>query len=204
MSKDIKPEHLELVLHGAEERHLEYKASLDFSTQTTKAMLTRAIAAHANTRDGGVIIVGMEKSAQSYKRTGLTPSHLASLNVDELRDFVRSHLTPTPNFAVELEKFEDKAYAVLSVSPFTRYPSVCTTSYRDENGRKYVLVTGAFYVRSRRKPESVAVETLEDLEDLIDMATDQWLQYRARREVSSGVSTKEVARRRFDAEGADL
>jgi predicted HTH transcriptional regulator len=202
--KDMKPEHIELILHGKEERHLEYKGSLDFSTPTTKAMLTRAMAAHTNTRDGGVIVAGMEKSGEVYKRAGINAEHLPTLNTDVLRDYVRAHLTPTPNFTLDVEKYEEKIYAVISVSPFTRYPSVCISSYRDENARKYLLTTGAFYVRSRRKPESVAVETLEDLEDLIDMATDQWLQYRASRDVSSGLGTAEMARKRFEAEGADL
>lgn len=202
--KDMKSEHVELLLHGREERHLEYKGSLDFSTPTTKAMLTRAIAAHTNTRDGGIIVVGMEKSGETYKRIGISAEHLLTLHADGLRDYVRSHLTPTPNFTLDIEKYEDKVYAIASVSPFTRYPSVCTSSFRADNEKKYQLVAGVFYVRSRRKPESVAIETLEDLEDLMDMATDQWLQYRARREVSSGLGTAELTRKRFEAEGADL
>ncbi|MBI4249664.1 MAG: hypothetical protein HY611_09190 [Elusimicrobia bacterium] len=49
----------------------------------------------------------------------------------------------------------------------------------------------------------MAVETLEDLEDLIDMAADQWLQYRSRRD-AVGTTSIETSRKRFDAEGIDL
>lgn len=204
MTDKIKADHIELLLHGKEERQLEYKGSLDFSTPTTKAMLTRAIAAHTNTRDGGVVIIGMEKSGEAYKRAGVSEEHLSTFRTDDLRDYVKAHLAPTPSFTVDIEKFEEKVFLVISVSPFSRYPSVCTSSYREETAKRYLLVTGTFYVRSRRKPESVAIETLEDLEDLIDIATDQWLQYRSRRDTFMGLGSPETSRKRFEAEGADL
>ena len=79
---DLKSAHIELLLHGREERNLEYKTTVDFSAEPTKALLTRAIAAHANTRDGGNIVVGMEKNGESYERVGILVDHLATLKVD--------------------------------------------------------------------------------------------------------------------------
>jgi predicted HTH transcriptional regulator len=201
---DLKSAHIELLLHGREERNLEYKTAVDFSAEPTKALLTRAIAAHANTRDGGNIVVGMEKNGESYERVGILVNHLATLKVDELRDYIRAHLTPTPNFTVDVGTFESKSFAIFSVSPFDLYPSVCIKGYRDEGAKRNTLTQGAFYVRARRKPESVAVENLEDLEDLIDTATDQWIQYRTRRDASAGRSSEANSRRRFAAEGEDL
>ena len=201
---DLKPAHVELLLHSREERNLEYKTTLDFSAESTKALLTRAIAAHGNTRDGGNIVVGMERNGESYARVGILADHLATLKVDELRDYVRAHLTPTPNFTVDSGTFESKSFAIFSVSPFDLYPSVCIKGFRDEGAKRNTLTQGAFYVRARRKPESVAVETLEDLEDLIDTAADQWIQYRTRRDTSAGRSSETDSRRRFAAEGEDL
>lgn len=204
MIKEMSAEHVELLLYGKEERHLEYKGSLDFSSAATKAMLTRVIAAHSNTRDGGVVIVGMEKMGEAYKRIGLKPEHLRTFKTDDFRDYVKAHLSPTPNFTMDLEEYEGNAFLIIPVSPFTRYPSVCVSSYRAESEKRYILTTGVFYVRSRRKPESVPVEALEDLEDLIDLAADQWLQYRSGRDVGIGAGVGEVSRKRFEAEGADL
>lgn len=201
---DLKSAHIELLLHGREERNLEYKTTVDCSAEPTKALLTRAIAAHANTRDGGNIVVGMEKNGESYERVGILIDHLATLKVDELRDYIRAHLTPTPNFTVDVGTFESKLFAIFSISPFDLYPSVCIKGYRDEHAKRNTLTQGAFYVRARRKPESVAVENLEDLEDLIDTATDQWIQYRTRRDVTADRSSEADSRRRFAAEGEDL
>lgn len=201
---NLKPSHVELLLHGREERNLEYKTTLDFSAESTKALLTRAIAAHGNIRDGGDIVVGMEKNGESYVRVGISAVHLPTLKVDELRDYIRAHLAPTPNFMVDVGIFEAQSFAVFSVSPFDLYPSVCIKGYRDESVKRNTLTQGAFYVRTRRKPESVAVENLEDLEDLIDTAADQWIQYRTRRDAAVGRSSEADSRRRFAAEGEDL
>jgi len=201
---DLKQSHIELVVYGREERHLEYKGTLDFATEATKAVLTRCIAAHTNIRDGGVIIVGMEKDGETYKRTGLKPEHIESIKTDDIRDYVMAHLTPTPNFTIDVGTFENNTFVIISVSPFTRYPSVCVRGYREPDAKRPTLTQGVIYIRSKRKPESMPLQTLEDLEDMIDMATDQWMQYRARRDVAAGYVSPEDSRRRFDAEGADL
>ncbi len=200
----MKPENIELILHGKEEKHLEYKESLNFSSQENKATITRAIAAYTNTRDGGIIVVGMKKTGEQYEREGIHPNHLTTLNEDNLRDFVSAHLTPTPSFTIESEEYKGKTFIFISASPFTRYPSVCAKSYHREGARRSVLTAGVFYVRSNRKPESVPIEALEDLEDLIDFATDQWIQYKTRREILSGRYSRGDAQQQFDAEGFDL
>ena len=195
---------IDLICYGREERHLEYKGSLEFSNDASKALVARAIAAHSNARDGGDIIVGMEKCGESYSPSGVTPAHLATFKSDELRDYIQVHFLPMPNFKMDIDEFEGKSFIIISVSPFGLYPCVCVQGYCEKGASRPTLTKGIIYVRSKRKPESAPLETEEDLAELIDTSADRWLQYRARRDKTSSLVSPEDSRKGFESEGSDL
>lgn len=195
-------EQIDLILNGREERQLEYKGTIDFSVEANKAIVSRAIAALCNARDGGDIVVGMEKNGEAYAPVGMKQAHLATLKLDELRDYIRAHFLPMPNFKLDLGEYDEKAFVIIRVSPFGLYPCVCIKGFQADT--RPTLTKGAIYVRSKRKPESAPLETEEDLAELIDTAADRWLQYRAKRDKASGFISPDEAREKFEAEGGDL
>jgi hypothetical protein len=53
------------ILHGREERYLEYKRAMIWtSNNTTKVKVARAMMAMSNLRNGGVIVVGMQETTR--------------------------------------------------------------------------------------------------------------------------------------------
>ena len=49
------------IIHGREERNLEYKSSLDWADAATKAKIVKSAIAMANLRDGGWIVIGVDR-----------------------------------------------------------------------------------------------------------------------------------------------
>ncbi len=64
------------ILHGKEERYLEYKRSMIWTgNDTTKVKIAKAMMAMANLRNGGVIVVGMQERARGiWEPEVMTPS----------------------------------------------------------------------------------------------------------------------------------
>lgn len=74
-----------LILWPREERHLEFKRSMDWADPATKAKLTKSVLAMANLRDGGHIVLGVERQRDdSYLPIGVQAEHLDSFVQDQL------------------------------------------------------------------------------------------------------------------------
>ena len=73
------------VVHGREERYLEYKRSMTWTgNNLTKVKIAKAMMAMANLKDGGVIVVGMQEISKGvWVPEVMTPQQIASFTQDD-------------------------------------------------------------------------------------------------------------------------
>ena len=70
---------VDIILHGREERNIEYKESVPWGDADIKAKLTRAALAMSNIRDGGYIVIGVEQAGDAFTPTGITAVQISGL-----------------------------------------------------------------------------------------------------------------------------
>jgi len=74
-----------LIQFPREERNLEFKRSMDWADPATKAKLTKSVLAMANLRDGGHIVLGVERQPDdTYVPVGMQTEHCDCFVQDQL------------------------------------------------------------------------------------------------------------------------
>jgi predicted HTH transcriptional regulator len=74
------PTFLALIAIRREERNLEYEQSTTWGDKVFRVKIAKSILAMSNIRDGGHIIIGMERQADdTYLPKGMEQSHITEL-----------------------------------------------------------------------------------------------------------------------------
>lgn len=176
---------------GRETRGVEFKGPGARSDKNFLAKVIRAALAMSNRQDGGTIVIGVEDTGSALIRKGLTAKDLATWNYDAVADSFHPYADPSLAFHLEIVTLDDLNFVVISVEQFDAVPTICAKTY--QNDKHHVLQDGVIYVRPRRKPESVAVNSHADMRDLINLAVDKGLRDFLRRAGAAGLSTAEIA-----------
>jgi len=160
------------VLHGKEERYLEYKRSMIWTgNDTTKVKIAKAMMAMANLRNGGVIVVGMQERARGiWEPEVMTPEQLSSFTQDDVAQWVNDYATPAVQFSIEAITLNVNQLVIIQVQEFDTSPVICR---KQKISGGETLEAGAIYYRSNRKIESAPISSDEDLRELIGLAVDK-------------------------------
>jgi hypothetical protein len=192
----IDDELLDLILHGREERNLEYKQSAAWQAEM-KAKLCKSIMAMANLRDGGAIVIGVERQADdSYNPVGMDANDAKTFTHDIVVEYANEFAAPFVEITLDNRVLEhrdwsqQRMFVVIKVSEFTDMPVVCR-----KNGAAG-LRRGAFFTRGRRKHETVEVSNEPELREILDLA----LEKRIRRMQAFGPGPPSGAQHPGDAE----
>jgi predicted HTH transcriptional regulator len=168
---------LDLIERGGETRDVEMKESLDFSETRIKAKIAKSAMGMANTRDGGLIVLGMrELSGGRFEPQGMDPDHLRSIDQDRVSSSVMEYaapyveLTVTPLPGDERPALKGKTFVVISVLEFSEVPVICKRQYQNEGLRE-----GAIFVRSFERRETREVQTEAEMRELVDLSTEKRL-----------------------------
>jgi hypothetical protein len=157
-----------LISSGREERHVEFKRTMNWSDAGTKSKVVKSSIAMANLRDGGFIVFGIERQTDdSYEPVGMKPEDFDSFNQDEVSMEVNNYADPFVELTVEKLEREGKRFAVIQIREFLDLPILCK---RDGAER---LRNGAIYVRSRRKCETAELPSQADLREILDLAVEK-------------------------------
>lgn len=182
-------EDLEALLSlGHEVRGVEFKAPGEFSDKSSAnkdyvGRVLKAILGMANTRNGGIIVIGVSNSLEPL---GLTAEQSATWNQDHLSDAVRNHAEPPINFSVETSKIDGKNFVTIRIEEFAETPIICKKEYKSSS-EKPALRNGAIYVRSLSKAETTEVPTYADMQELINLAVDKGVRAFVTRAQRSGL-----------------
>ena len=187
---------------GHETSGVEFKGPGPWTDRQLRAQVVRAALAMANRRDGGKVIIGVADNGGVLSPIGLNEDDLNTWRYDDIAAGIAAYADPSVSFERQVKEYNGNQYIILEVDEFADIPVLCKRGYQD------VLRNGACYVRSRRKPETSAIPTQEDMRDLLELAIDKGVvKYLARAErVGSIVLPSPVPQstERFEQERGDL
>lgn len=177
-----------IIREGRETLGVEFKRSMNWQDDATKAKVVKAALAMANKRDGGVIIFGLTppaKNAGPHAFSGMTETDYKSFNQDEVMARVNAHASPSIDLTVHHELgIDEKQCVVIEVREFADYPVICSKDLVVQ--QKTVLYKGRVYCRSRRMSESTEVQTVEDMREIVELGVDKGLKRYLRQRAVEG------------------
>jgi predicted HTH transcriptional regulator len=191
------PELRDLILHGREERHLEYKGPVSWDDPDIRARLTKCILSLANIRDGGVIVIGIEQVGEEFNPVGLTAEQRDSFKQDEVARHIDIFADPYVELTVSRVSVNDLDFVVIQVKEFDELPVVCR---RNGTG----LRGGAIYTRTRRVYECAEVPGQAEMREILDMAVENGIRRFRGRAAATGYVVAPSDAQRFDDELAGL
>jgi len=157
-----------LIQFPREERNLEFKRSMDWADPATKAKLTKSVLAMANLRDGGHIVLGVERQPDdTYVPVGMQTEHCDCFVQDQLGSHFSEYADPYIEVTLIKHKTNGKTFCIIRVNEFAEVPVLC----RKDGLEK--LRRGALYTRSRRMPETVEVPSQVEMREILDLAIEK-------------------------------
>jgi len=161
----VDHELIETILHGREERNIEYKSSVSWNNPSPRAKLIKSILAMANIRDGGLIVIGVNEEGDHFKPVGMSGEDFDSYSQDGVSSYVSNYADPFVEVTVNKVQYDRKKYVAIQVEEFAEFPLICKKD-GDEGLRK-----GAIYTRTRRMHETAEVPSQTEMREIIENAT---------------------------------
>lgn len=188
---------IELVLHGREERNLEYKGCVNWDDPAARARITKTVLAMSNIRDGGAIVIGVEQKGETFRRRGLRAADRDSFTQDGVSSHVNEFADPFAEVTVSRVSHEGLEFVVIQVKEFAELPVICK---RDGAAG---LRRGALYTRPRRLHESAEVPSQAEMREIVDAAVEKGIRALQARIGRAGLEIVEPEarhRKRFEDE----
>jgi hypothetical protein len=158
----------ELISLGNENRNLDYKGafSWDEASNDEKCQITKDVLAFSNTRDGGVILIGVNDKSGVLE--GLTEEQFASFDQTKFNSFVHRYTDPNHSSNVHRIVVDGTRVVVIDVPEFADVPIL---SARDANSSvnpsKLILRKAALYMRTE-KASSEVIEDADAMRELLN------------------------------------
>lgn len=153
--------------------------------------VVRGAMALANRRGGGMLIIGVSEVAGGLSFDGLTPEQLATWKYEDIASGFNSHTSSSIVFDRQEYEHKGKIFLVLHIHEFTLVPVMCMKDYHDKTNpkdpTKFVLYAGRFYIRTINHPQSIAMQTSEEIRLLSELIADKGIENFVRRAKSSGL-----------------
>jgi len=207
----------DIILHGREERNIDYKSSMSWKDRDAKMMTIRCILGMANLRNGGYIVFGVPQQGNEFFFDGMDQDHIKSFTQDNVdtdiknyaEPFVEVHVTLIPRSVVKKvsepkrKEFSDNGgdFVIIQVEEFEEIPVICKREGKLKSGEIY-LRNGAIYTRPRGKVETSEVKSQTEMREIIELAVDKSLRKLIDRMERSGITgligPEPSDRKRFD------
>lgn len=161
-----------------ESRTVEFKPSFSWPSKIDELQnndkaqeVIKSILAMSNLRDGGKIILGVEKdnSNQKYVLKGMRNEDLSTYDQDLIFEHVRNFGEPEPKFKVLNIDYDNKNFIVFAVQSFMFAPIIC---HKHRSLRQ--LENAVFYIRTY-KPETKKITKLWEMREIVDLAIEKEL-----------------------------
>lgn len=175
----------ELIQRGYETRGIEFKGAGRRDDSYFFAKVTRAILGMANTRDGGLVIIGVEDNRSALVATGLGTTELATWAYDDIVSALAPYADPAVRVELEQKVYQAATCMIIRVLEFEEIPVLCNRAY--DKGSEHVLRKGACYVRSIKKPETSEIPSQEEMRALLELATEKGIRRFLNRAYNAGL-----------------
>lgn len=163
-----------IAARGRESRNLEFKSGGPISNNHLLRRVIRAVLGMTNTRDGGIIILGVEERIGLAEFVGMDEADALTWSMDSFGDKVASWVDRAVSVDIDTKRYQDRYFVVIEVAEFEDTPVFARKDYRLPGG-DMVLREGALYVRGSRKPETVEVRNSVEMHRLLELALEKRL-----------------------------
>jgi len=162
---------VKLIHASGENSNVDAKAAILWDEGQASAGLAKDIAAFANSRDGGAIVIGKSQKDGGFEYEGVTKEQAESFDTTRVANWVNSRFNPAVNLTCHKVEVDGKDFVVIVISEFSDIPSLCIKNFDCQIKKgKLVLRAGSLYVRTMNA-ESAPIGSPDQLRDLIGMAT---------------------------------
>jgi hypothetical protein len=160
------------VTYSGESDNIDAKGPVAWDNGVDAASLAKDIAAFANSRDGGVLVIGkVETRPGEFDLKGLTVAQADSFDQTKVTTWVNNHFEPPIRFVCHRVKYDDKLFVVITVGEFEDIPHLCVKAFQDPaHPKKAIIQASTIYVRTANA-ESAPLRSVEELRTLIGIAT---------------------------------
>lgn len=187
---------------GSETRTVEFKRSA--ALDTLKYKVVRAALAMTNLRDGGTLVVGIPEPSDPTPR-GITDADAATYEQDAVLALVNGFASSAIELYVVRVPVEQQEYVFMHVFPFRRTPVICRKNTPDTTPKNERLEAACLYIRTADdKIETTRIRTPAQMEELLEMATEQRARELLRSAERVGFQPPADAEQQFHDELGDL
>lgn len=158
----------ELVRLGNENRNLDYKGAFSWEKagNDDKCEITKDILAFSNTRDGGVILIGVNDKTGVLE--GLTEEQYSSFDQTKFNSFVQKYTDPRHTSNVHRILIDGIRVVVIDIPEFADVPILCARDANSSvNQSKLILRKAALYMRTD-KATSEVIEDADAMRELLN------------------------------------
>jgi hypothetical protein len=161
-----------IVLNAGENDYVDAKRAMRWDGKIESAGLAKDIAAFANSRDGGFLVVGKaEAQPGSFEIVGLSDEEASSFETTKVANWLNSHFSPPIRQTCYRVAHDGKELVVIRVNEFGDIPSICTKRFDNPGDpkKKPLLEKGRLYIRGANA-ESKTLQEESELRELIGLA----------------------------------
>jgi predicted HTH transcriptional regulator len=158
----------ELVRLGNENRNLDYKGGFSWeeATNDEKCEIAKDILAFSNTRDGGVILIGVNDKSRALE--GLTERQYTSFDQTKFNSFVHKYTDPRHTSKVHRIVVDEKRVVAIDIPEFADVPILCARDANSSvNQSKLILRRAALYMRTD-KATSEPIDDADAMRELLN------------------------------------
>jgi predicted HTH transcriptional regulator len=153
----------------AESRSVEFKGPEKW--ETLGPGLAKDVLAISNIRDGGIIIIGVEKTGQIC---GLSKEQLETYDTDVMIDFINKYASPSIAIDIVTHKYQtegisERILLIIQIHEFEELPIIC------KKGNSGELKQAGVYFRPIGKPESRLIREESEMKELLEIALEKKL-----------------------------
>lgn len=159
----------QIVRDAGENDSIDAKAACDWDNNVNSASLTKDILAFANTRGGGVLVIGKSESSDgSFTLTGVDEAQARSFEATTISQWVNARCEPPVVLSAGTHRYDGKLFVILSVDEFAECPVLCLRRFDKPNSREPILRESTVYVR--KNVSSRPIDNAEDLRRIVALA----------------------------------
>jgi hypothetical protein len=165
----LSKQHLrDLIASGSENRNLDYKQPFSWSniTRDEKLGIVKDVLAFANTRDGGVILIGVEDKTNAF--IGLSEEEAGSFDQTSFNDFVHKYTDPQHTCYLQRREIDGKRIVAIVVPEFEDVPVLCKQTVQAEREVNKIVVRKAGLYKRTDKATSELIENDTDMRELLN------------------------------------
>jgi hypothetical protein len=162
----------EIVQNTGEDDCIDTKGPLEWDGAHISAALAKDIAAFANSRDGGFIVIGKEETQPgNFNLVGLSDAAAATFDTTKVATWINNRFSPAIHLVCYPVDLNNLHFVVIRVQEFTDIPAICTKRFSNPaDPRNAILEDGRLYIRSPNAA-SKPLQTEGELRELVGIAT---------------------------------